>query len=302
MNASTPIYRQRINTAIDYINKNIYRPVSLDELACVSLFSPFHFHRIFTAVTGETVHQFTNRVRLEHATKMVRFSNKTIAHIAHECGYSSPATLTRAFKQYFEMTPSAFRKSKKIENSKIRKELYPVSEYHCDMDEAELKTRFPVEICHLDQRHIACIRVKNSFEDGVVVRAFDRLIRWAKKMDVFDTGIIFGMSKDDPTITPKDKYIYDVCITVPKEFQERNHKEIEIKWLDRCQYAKTTVSGDFNTAATAIHFLFNTWLVNSDYEPDHRAGMEIFRDKSKVTDWTHLDLELYIPVKAIKAV
>src|ERR1700761_2735813 len=127
MNKSNEIYRSRINKAIDYVNDNLNKAISLEELAAVAYFSPFHFHRIFVAVTGETVNNFTNRIRNEKAARLLRFSKKSIAEIAIECGFSSPATLSRLFKQYFQVSPSAYRKGDKIKNSKIRKELFPVS-------------------------------------------------------------------------------------------------------------------------------------------------------------------------------
>ena len=63
MNKSNEIYRSRINKVIDYVNNNLHKPISLEELAAVAYFSPFHFHRIFVAVTGETVNNFTNEMR-----------------------------------------------------------------------------------------------------------------------------------------------------------------------------------------------------------------------------------------------
>ncbi len=60
-------YTQRINRVIDYIRENLDRQVKLEELAKVACYSEFHFHRIFGAVSGETLNDFTNRLRLEKA-------------------------------------------------------------------------------------------------------------------------------------------------------------------------------------------------------------------------------------------
>jgi len=51
-------YAQRINRVIDYLRGNLHRPMKLAELADVACFSEFHFHRIFTAVAGETLNHF----------------------------------------------------------------------------------------------------------------------------------------------------------------------------------------------------------------------------------------------------
>ena len=62
-------YAQRINRVIDYLRGNLDRQVKLKELARVACLSEFHFHRIFGAVSGETVNNFTNRLRLEKAAR-----------------------------------------------------------------------------------------------------------------------------------------------------------------------------------------------------------------------------------------
>src|SRR4051812_42622757 len=113
MNKSTDFYRRRINQVIDHLNDNMDRSVALEELASVACFSPFHFHRVFVAVMGETVNAFTNRQRNEKAARLLRFSQKSIAEIAIECGFSSTATLSRLFKQYFGVSPGHYRKGEK---------------------------------------------------------------------------------------------------------------------------------------------------------------------------------------------
>jgi AraC family transcriptional regulator len=72
--------------------------------------------------------------------------------------------------------------------------------------------------------------------------------------------------------------------------------------LPKCKYAVSSVSGSFNLVATAIKYLFNDWLINSSYEPEQQAGLEIFNDKKNILNWEHLDLDLYVPVKKIKLI
>lgn len=203
MNRSTDIYRQRIDQVIDHLNNNLDRPVSLDELAAVAYFSPFHFHRIFVALMGETVNVFTSRMRNEKAARLLRFSHRPIAEIAAECGFSSATTLTRSFKQYFDVAPSRYRKGGEIKNSKIRKELQPIAAYHCDLTGEEQKEQFPVQITQLPERRVAYIRVTNAFKEGIVIEAFQKLINWSRKAGSYKQGNIFGMSKDDPEVTQR---------------------------------------------------------------------------------------------------
>lgn len=300
MNKSNEIYRSRINRAIDYVNNNLNKSISLEELASVAFFSPFHFHRIFVAVTGETVNNFTSRIRIEKSARLLKFSKKSISEISMECGFSSISTLSRLFKQYFEISPTEYRNGGKIKNSKIGKELFPVSKYHCNMTGEELKNKFPVEIRQLPERRIAYIRVMDSFREGVVLNAFGVLVAWAKKMNLFHSQTIFGMSMDDPEVTPKEKYRYEVCITLPQNFNIDPDGFLETTILPKCGYAVTSVSGDFNLVVAATNYLFDHWLINSMYECEHQHGLEVFLNKENICDWNHFDLELCIPVKALK--
>jgi AraC family transcriptional regulator len=300
MNKSSEIYRSRINKVIDYVNNNLDKSISLEELASIAFFSPFHFHRIFVAITGESVNHFTNRIRLEKTARLLKFSTHPISDVAMECGFSSSSTFSRAFKQYFGISPGAYRNTGKIENSKIRKELFPVNEYHCEMSDEELKANFPIKIRELPQRRIAYIRVLNSFREGVVLNAFEDIIKWAKKRNLFYSETIFGMSIDDPMVTPKEKYRYEVCITIPEKFTVGSNDFIETTILPKCKYAVASISGNFNLVATGTKYLFNNWLINSSFEPDHQPGLEIFLDKENICNWNNFELELCLPIKNIK--
>ena len=300
MNKTNEVYRNRINSVIDYVNNNIHNSLSLEELSGVAYFSPFHFHRIFVAVTGETVNNFINRTRNEKAARLLKFSGQSIAAIATACGFSSSSTLSRQFKQYFGISPSAYRNGDTIKNSKIGKEWYDGSQYHCSMSEEELVQAFPVSIRQFPERRIAYIRVVDAFREGLVLSAFAALIAWAKKMKLFDGETIFGMSKDDPDITPKEKYRYEACITIPKQMIVEPDGIIQTTTLPKCKYAVTAVCGDFNKVVAGINYLFDNWLINSAYECETQHGLEIFLDKENICNWDQFNLELCIPVKALQ--
>src|SRR5450755_4372970 len=81
-------YAQRIDRVTDHLRANLHRPLKLAELAKIACFSEFHFHRIFTAVSSETLNNFTNRLRLEKAARLLRYSEQSLTDIALDCGFS----------------------------------------------------------------------------------------------------------------------------------------------------------------------------------------------------------------------
>ncbi|NLJ39525.1 MAG: helix-turn-helix transcriptional regulator, partial [Candidatus Atribacteria bacterium] len=103
-------YWSRINLAVDYIEKNLDRNFTLEEIAAVAGFSKFHFHRIFHIFIGETFFQFIQRLRLEKAaTLLLNDPVKPITNIALECGFANSASFAKSFKQYFGYTATDWR-------------------------------------------------------------------------------------------------------------------------------------------------------------------------------------------------
>lgn len=123
------------------------------------------------------------------------------------------------------------------------------------------------------------------------------MIEWAKSQDIFSQGILFGMSVDDPHVTPKHFYRYEVCLasSFPFECMEGMSK---LK-MPAMRYAATKVSLDICKVATATDYLIRGWLINSDYGTEHAPGLEIFLDKENAMDWSHFEMELCIPVRKL---
>jgi AraC family transcriptional regulator len=288
-------YTKRIDRVIDYLGEHLDTPLKLEELAKVACFSEFHFHRIFRAMTGETLNNFTNRLRLEKAARLLKRTRQSATDIALECGFSSSATFSRSFNHAFNTSPTQYRKSGKLKNSKICKELFPKHEYLLPMSLEEKKVAFPVEIKKFPVWNVAYIRVSNAYEEGLVLNAFAKMIEWLKSENIYDEGTLFGMAIDDPEVTPKHLYRYEVCFATDAKF---NCPEgISKMKIPSRTYGVARVRGDIKWVATAWDYLLNSWLINSDYEPDNAPGFEIFLDKEKVLDWGHFDLDLAFPLK-----
>jgi AraC family transcriptional regulator len=64
-------YISSVNKALQFIDENLDTNLSLDTIAKVACFSPFHFHRIFKAITNETLNGYINRKRIEKAASVL---------------------------------------------------------------------------------------------------------------------------------------------------------------------------------------------------------------------------------------
>jgi AraC family transcriptional regulator len=102
-------YEERLLRVLDHVYAHLDGDLSLDTLADVAALSRFHFHRVFSGMTGETVAGFIRRVRLFKASHLLVRTDDEIEQIALICGYPNPRSFARAFQDAFGVTPTAFR-------------------------------------------------------------------------------------------------------------------------------------------------------------------------------------------------
>ncbi len=102
-------HAERINDVKEYIREHIDEPLNRRVLAAVAGFSVPHFHRIFTAHTGESISGYVRRVRMERAGRKLRMGAIDITEVALAAGYDTHAAFGKAFKQQFGFSPSKFR-------------------------------------------------------------------------------------------------------------------------------------------------------------------------------------------------
>jgi AraC family transcriptional regulator len=103
-------YIPNIRNAIDYIEMNIKKRLSLVEIASVAYYSEYHFHRVFTLITGFTVNEYIRKRRISEAAKELVICDKKIRDISYQYGFSNQESFTRAFQDYFKITPSEYRR------------------------------------------------------------------------------------------------------------------------------------------------------------------------------------------------
>src|SRR5687768_7790051 len=103
-------YQERVLRTLVSLERDIDRDPRLDDLARGAHLSPFHFHRVFSAVVGESPVEYVRRLRLERAAHELRQSTRQVQHVAREAGYGSHEAFTRAFRARFGVVPSVFRR------------------------------------------------------------------------------------------------------------------------------------------------------------------------------------------------
>lgn len=99
-------YSERIQRAVDYLGGHLDETLGLETLARVACFSPYHFHRIYRGLLGETVNETVRRLRLQRAAIDLLDRELTVERAARRAGYSSQAAFTRAFRAEYGAPPA----------------------------------------------------------------------------------------------------------------------------------------------------------------------------------------------------
>jgi AraC family transcriptional regulator len=229
-------YQKRLIPVIRYLEKNFNQPLNLLEVAALANLSPYHFHRTFKAVQGETLADFIRRLRLQSAADELFRSKQPILNIALEYGFSSSQSLAKAFQQHYGVTPSAFRDCENYQqfselsrNSKIGHSLRKIGNANMTSDSytsSELTTwSNKMETQNFTATKLAYVRVTGPYGEGYEEPS-GRLYQWAGMKGLAGNTCIF-IYHDNPEITPNEKCRTDICLMVPEGTEVANGIELQ---------------------------------------------------------------------------
>lgn len=304
-------YMRRIHRTIEYISANLDKSLNLEEVAGVSHFSPFHFHRIFHGLMGETLNDYIIRRRMETAAnRLVCLPGASITEISELGGFSSSANFARAFRAYFGVSPSQVRNPEKAQNSKIGKlyrkygkefdprNLYPrivTDPVIFEPDEWE-EMMMNVKVREMGERQVAYLTAPGGYDLESIFATWDKVIGWAKSSGVQDLrSRRFAICHDNPMVTPVEKCRYDASVLVeegvevPAPFSKTS--------IPAGKYAVAYFKGDGDKVSSFYMELYSSWLPGSGYEPDHFPPVAHYLNDSREDGF--VEMEVHIKVKAL---
>lgn len=104
----TPFQLARIKS---FIADHIDETINISLLSKISNLSLHHFMRMFKRTTGETPHQFVNRLKMEHAKELLKDTDQSIIQVGMEVGVNNPSHFSQLFKTKFGTSPLKYRKT-----------------------------------------------------------------------------------------------------------------------------------------------------------------------------------------------
>jgi AraC family transcriptional regulator len=264
-------YSDRIRRVADYLAGHLDEALDLETLASVACFSPYHFHRVYRALLGETVNETVRRLRLNRAAIDLLDRELSIERTARRAGYTSQAAFTRAFRAEYGEPPARYRGRR----------------------DAEEPAAYRVELVELPMLRVATIENRGDYR--VANKSFERLMTIAAT-----TGLLtpmtrtIGIYRDDPESVPADELRSAACITVPDGWTPS--AELKEAQIEGGPYARIVHTGPYTELEMAYDWLYRTWLPASGRDPHNLPCIEEYLNDPRQVPAKDLETAVLMPL------
>ncbi len=317
-------YISRINCVLDYIEMNLHEQLSLEKVAEVAHFSPYHFHRIFSAMMGEPLNRFIQRLRVEKAATSLRaYPSQSVTQIALSCGFGSSASFARAFKEYYKISASEWRRQKINNpgktNSKdgkhhgisgevnIYSSIYFSSAPNKQLWRIEMKDKkqnllkAEVEVKNLPEQTVAYVRHVGAYagDASLFAKYITKLFKWAGPRGLLNFPVTqqLNIYHDDPNLTDESKLRLSIGITVPPNTETSG--EIGKMKVPAGKYAIARFELKEDQFEEAWDAVYGGWLPQSGYQPGDGFCFEICHNNPEEHPEHKHAVDICIPVKPL---
>lgn len=282
------VYEARIERVTAYIHDHIDEPLDLDRLAEVACLSRFHWHRIYRAVSGETVAQTLKRVRMSRAGFDLSRTDKPLAEIAKRSGYPNVRSFTRAFKGAYGVPPGEYRRvgGHNHFTNAIKEATHPMN--------TATALEYPVKIKTMPHRTVAGILHKGSYFE--INKTFETLYgTMAARGAMGAVKGMVGIYYDDPMATPVDELRSCAGVFVDEGFDFVPPLEKQV--LEAGSYAALLHKGPYSDLPAAYDWFYSVWLKGNGHTLRPQPPYEVYLNNPREVAPSELLTEIFVPVE-----
>jgi AraC family transcriptional regulator len=289
-----------------YIDQHLGDALVLAELAAVANFSPFHFHRQFTAWMGETLGGYLRRRRLEVAAlRLLSQPDTPVLDIALMVGFGSGEAFARAFKDRFGCSASDWRRLKAGERAN---RLSNPDQAQGKLDQAAAAApghdgaatsglaEPSMNVNVIERQAVRVVYLRHVGPYGPAVARFwqQRFYPYAAHRGL--TGRpCYGISHDDPDITAPEQCRFDICTEVDDAFVATG--EGLVTTIPGGKYALLPFTGTPQAIHEAWSALLREWLPASGWQLDGRPTFEYYPPNADYNEATgEFTCDIVIPL------
>lgn len=260
----------------------------LAELAAVAHQSPFHFHRVYRAMTGETVGGTVIRLRLLYALQLLAGS-ASVTEIALAVGYETPQALARSFRNALGASPSQLR-ADPAALAACAQALAQPPRQATGAPPAPLQ----VTVQTLAPFEVVVLRRRGAFD--ALDAGFGRLFAWAQRAGVAERlQALVGIPLSDHRDVPARAHVFecamgfDAEVTPPAPFALRT--------LGGGDYAVLRQVGSYALLEDALDRVLGEWLPRSGHALRDAPLHYLYLDDPETVAEAELRADLCVPVR-----
>jgi len=279
----------RINEVIGCIHRDISADLSAKKLAALASYSEQHFHRLFKTVTGEGVHQYIRRTRLEAAANQLMFSTeRNIQTIAEACGFISLSSFSRAFKSVYGVTPGEWRSGG---NPRDTYDSLNDPEINAAFQRIQSKILPKPNIVILAPRKVAYVRHKGYGRS--ISDAWQVLRTWAMS-EQRSMDIQLGLHHSNPALVPLDQCRYVACVEIDKPIVRRGH--VNSVTIPGGPHAAFAIKGQYGDLLPYIHKILEQWLPASPFTAKITPAFAVYHKNQFLSQDDDFELTFFLPI------
>lgn len=294
-------YRERIKRVTRYIDDHISEPLRLKDLSKIACFSEFHFHRVFVACLGMTIQEYINFRRLAKGATLLLNSPWRITDITFEAGYETLSSFTQAFKKYFNMTPSQFRKLKgKDPNLHLPGVHNPIEYLENQQIMRKLRAEnIPYEIREVPDLTVMAI-TKKGFHDGAFLEAGSHA--FAQLYDYIEQHRLHEILGYRMSIVPYIPYelnepdaVIHCGFSLKRMIEPQG--DVNIHTIGGGKYAVFSNHGPYEYIYQTWNSAYFTCVLANNEQVRNEPPFEIYLNSPRDTAPQDLKAEIHIPVR-----
>ena len=294
---------ERIERSVDFIEDNLLEELTLERVAAAACFSPYHFHRIFKALAGESVGSYIRKRRIAQAAEELLSGARNILDIALDYRFQSHEAFSRSFKKACGLTPGGYRRK----GMRLR---------------ILLKKRLDIgALRHLRGGVTMEPRIVRKESFKVVGMEITTTLRsnWANR-DIAKLWTRFHARMDEIVNRTNPPVAYGICGNVaeepspPEKTEDTEYTDlvsVEASGFDDIPEGMTGRTIPERTYAVFTHkgplfpnhlqqtydYIYGTWVPQSGYELDGGFDFEFYDERFTAVDDDASELDIYVPIK-----
>lgn len=282
---------KRYKKLLSYLEEHFREDINIEKIEEISFYSYRNINRIFEALHHETIGKFIKRLRLEKAAQYLIYSEMPISEVAYEVGFEDRTAFSKAFKNKYTFSPSAFRTH--------NEQLLETTTQSLLSDEGMCREPLKFEIEYLPEFESIFLEYRGNYDDLEAINtSWDELIHYCtKKRLISEKSIVFTEIVDDADISDALNFRYHFGLILERPLSFTPENLFRKKVHKRQKYVKFIHKGSDKSSIELYKKIYAFWMLDINLELIDLPTLEFYPNYDNHLPKEELITEIYIPVK-----